>query len=75
MTKKIYIFLTFALCLFAFAMISGCGKYITQYSAPVIIERYPVSGTGGVGSTETGYLSIMTVAGVCNEEEIGNGEL
>ncbi len=53
MTKKLYIFLTFALCLFSFAAISGCGKYITQYSAPVIIERYPVSGAGGIGSYET----------------------
>jgi hypothetical protein len=56
MTKKIYIFLTFALCLFTFFMISGCGKYITQYSAPVIIERYPVAGTGGIGSSETLWI-------------------
>ncbi len=56
MTKKIYILLTFTLCLFAFIMISGCGKYITQYSAPVIISRYPVAGAGGIGTTETLWI-------------------
>jgi hypothetical protein len=56
MTKKIYLFLTFALCLLAFAVISGCGKYAAQYSAPVIIERYPVAGAGGIGSAETLWL-------------------
>lgn len=52
MTKKLYIFLTCALCFLTFSIISGCGKYATQYSAPVIIERYPVAGAGGIGSTE-----------------------
>jgi hypothetical protein len=56
MNKKTYTFLAFALCLLTFAFISGCGKYATQYSAPVIIERYPVAGTGGVGTTETMWI-------------------
>lgn len=56
MTKKIYTFLAFALCLFTFSFILGCGKYITQYSAPVIIERFPVSGIGGIGSSETLWI-------------------
>ena len=53
MNKNIYIFLTLLLLVSSFAVISGCGKYMAQYSAPVIIERYPALGAGGVGSGET----------------------
>jgi len=56
MNKKTYALLAFGLCLLAFAFISGCGKYATQYSAPVIIERFPVAGAGGVGTNETMWI-------------------
>lgn len=52
MKNKIYIFLTFAFLLLTFAFISGCGKYAAQYSAPVIISRYPALGADGIGSAE-----------------------
>ena len=52
MNNKIYIFLTIVLCLFAFSFIFGCGKYVTQYSAPVIISRYPPIGAALMGSAE-----------------------
>jgi hypothetical protein len=53
MNNKIYIFLIFSFILLTFAFNSGCGKYITQYSAPVIIDRYPANGATGVASGET----------------------
>lgn len=56
MSNKAYISLTFAFLLFTFAFNFGCGKYITQYSAPMIISRYPVNGASGVGSAETLWI-------------------
>jgi hypothetical protein len=53
MNKNIFLLLTFILCVSSFAVISGCGKYAAQYSAPVIIEHYPAVGAGGRGSGET----------------------
>jgi hypothetical protein len=53
MNKNVFLFLTFTLLVLTFAVTSGCGKYMAQYSAPVILERYPVLGVGGVGSGET----------------------
>jgi len=53
MSNKIYILLAFSLVLLTFAAISGCGRYAAQYSAPVVLERYPPAGTGGIGTTET----------------------
>jgi len=53
MNKNIFLLLTFTLLISSFAVISGCGKYAAQYSAPVIIERYPAAGAGGRGSGET----------------------
>ena len=51
--NKIYIFLIFSFIFFTFTFNSGCGKYVTQYSAPVIINRYPANGATGVASGET----------------------
>jgi hypothetical protein len=53
MNKNIFLFLTLVLLALSFTVISGCGKYMAQYSAPVIIERFPAAGAGGVGSGET----------------------
>jgi hypothetical protein len=67
MNKKIYIFLVIAFCLSSFVIISGCGKYATQYSAPVILARYPAAGAGGIGTTETLWIKFsksMDPAGI-----------
>jgi hypothetical protein len=75
MNKKIYFFLTFALCLLTFSFISGCGKYMAQYSPPVIIERYPVAGAGGVGTFETIWVKFsksMDTSGLTSIESVGS---
>ena len=56
MNKNIFLFLTFTLLVLTFAVTSGCGKYASQYSAPVIIERSPANGEGGIGTTETLWI-------------------
>jgi len=62
MNNKTYVFLTFALLLFSFTFVSGCGKYVAQYSAPVVISRYPVNGASGIGSHETIWLKFSKSA-------------
>ncbi len=56
MKKKIYILLIVVFCISSFAFLFGCGKYAAQYSAPVILERFPAEGTGGIGTTETLWI-------------------
>jgi hypothetical protein len=56
MKKKIYILLIVVFCISSLAFIFGCGKYAAQYSAPVILERFPVAGAGGIGTTETLWI-------------------
>jgi len=56
MNKNIYLFLTFTLLILTFAVTSGCGKYMAQYSAPTIISRNPVIGAGNVASGEPLWL-------------------
>lgn len=53
MNKKIYFFLIFALLFLTFAFTSGCGKYAAQYSAPVILSRFPTDEAADVSSRET----------------------
>ena len=53
MNNKKYIFLTFALCLLAFYFASGCGRYVTQYSAPVVISRNPALDAGSIPTNES----------------------
>lgn len=52
MKNRTYFLLMTAFCIITFAMISGCGKYAAQYSAPIIISRYPALGADGIGSAE-----------------------
>jgi len=56
MNKNIFLLLTLALLVSTFTVISGCGKYAAQYSAPVILERHPPAGTGDIGTTETLWI-------------------
>ena len=52
MNNRLYIFLIFSFLLLTFSFITGCGKYATQYSAPVIISRYPPLGSGPMATNE-----------------------
>jgi len=56
MNKNIFLLLTLALLISTFAVISGCGKYAAQYTAPLILERFPAAGAGGIGTTETLWI-------------------
>jgi Bacterial Ig-like domain len=53
MNKRTYMFFTSALLLLTFAFCTGCGKYLTQYSAPYIVSSQPAIGATGIVSTET----------------------
>ena len=67
MNKKIHILFIIAFCVSSFLFIFGCGKYATQYSAPVILARYPAAGAGGIGTTETLWIKFsksMDPAGI-----------
>ena len=72
MSKNIFLFLTLALLVSTFAVISGCGKYAAQYSAPVILERHPPSGTGGIGTTETLWIKFSKSVDTSGTSSIEN---
>ncbi len=57
MDNKKYIFLIFSIFILTFAFVSGCGRYVVQYTAPVILSSSPASGATNVPSDET--LSIQ----------------
>ena len=42
-----------ALCAVILAFASGCGRYVVQYTAPVVIAMTPAEGTTGVPSNES----------------------
>jgi len=50
--SRTYFIVLFACLLIAIFFNFGCGKYIKQYSSPVIISRYPVAGAASVASDE-----------------------
>ena len=73
MNKNIFLFLTFTLLVLSFAVISGCGKYMAQYSAPVILERSPAEGAGDIGTTETLWIKFsksMDTSGTASIENM-----
>ena len=72
MNDKIYIFLIFSFLLFTFSFITGCGKYITQYSAPVIIARHPTNEASGISSNETLWIKFSKSM---DENNMGTPEL
>jgi hypothetical protein len=53
MKSKQYLLYILLLSIFSFCFSSGCGRYFSQYSPPVILSRYPALNAGGVGSGET----------------------
>ena len=50
MNKLKYNLIIFAIFIFTFAFVSGCGRYVKQYSAPVVIANSPAMGQTGVAS-------------------------
>ena len=73
MDNKRYLFLIFAFLLLAFAFISGCGKYLSQYNAPTIISRYPELDAVGIGSSESIWLKFskpMDTAAIASAEDL-----
>lgn len=72
--NKSYVSLIILLCIISILFIFGCGKYMAQYSAPVIIDRYPALGAGGIGSGETLWVKFsksMDTSGT-SISDIGN---
>jgi hypothetical protein len=66
MSDKKDIFLTFALLFFTFTFVPGCGRYITQYSAPTIISRSPAIDATLVSSHEVIWLKFSKIMDINN---------
>jgi hypothetical protein len=75
MKREIYTLLIVVICISSLAFINGCGKYIAQYSAPVILESFPAAGAGGIGTNETLWVKFsksMDTTGLTSTDALAN---
>ena len=71
MDNKKYTFLIFAFVMLAFTFVSGCGRYIVQYTAPSVIASSPAMGATGAASNETLTVKFSKAMDISNMDLAG----